>query len=315
MTKYVDNPYDFIGFKYGDKHSTEFKILRVSNGNRYQENLTPQFQATTTVVPGANQTYLFGTNYTQRTFALNIAYDDVSEQEMRAMIQWLRPDKPKPLIFDETPYKYYTAIISQPPQFNYICFTDKNNNDRRVYKGEANIQFVCYYPFAKSVSKYLSKIKDVITPQGKVIKPSDDELWGWYIPGLLLEGNNTDENEYLTFENSTSITIKNCSEMPSDYRLYIKDNWSGTVEFVVNDEVVSKFTIKPFTLKGEDTGIIYDSARQLCMGGFNGPQNTTPNLYNRYISNMLPKLPQGDVVIRFSSAPSKVILDYQFLYY
>ena len=40
------------------------------------------------------------------------------------------------------------------PQFQYICFDERANNDlgyERVYKGEASVQFTAFDPFAHCV--------------------------------------------------------------------------------------------------------------------------------------------------------------------
>jgi len=38
---------DFLGFQLGDIHSSQLNITRVSNSNRYTENLTPNFSDAT----------------------------------------------------------------------------------------------------------------------------------------------------------------------------------------------------------------------------------------------------------------------------
>ena len=61
------------------------------------------------------------------------------------MRQWLSGDGIHDLIFDELPYKVYSAKVTGTPQLKTLCF-DKDG--ARVYKGEGAIQFTCYYPFA-----------------------------------------------------------------------------------------------------------------------------------------------------------------------
>jgi len=55
---------DFLGFQLGDIHSSQLNITRVSNSNRYTENLTPNFIDTTVQVPGKDGTYYWDTFYT-----------------------------------------------------------------------------------------------------------------------------------------------------------------------------------------------------------------------------------------------------------
>ena len=42
----------FVGFKYNGKHSSELKIYRTSNGDRYEINLTPSLTEKTAMVDG-----------------------------------------------------------------------------------------------------------------------------------------------------------------------------------------------------------------------------------------------------------------------
>lgn len=55
----------------------------------------------------------------------------------------------KQFIMDEFPYKKYMVRPSAPPVISYICFEEE---DGKVYKGEGNVTFVAYYPFALSVN-------------------------------------------------------------------------------------------------------------------------------------------------------------------
>ena len=43
---------------------------------------------------------------------------------------------PHDLIFDEAPYKVYSAKVTGTPQLKTICF---NENNQRIYKGEGSI--------------------------------------------------------------------------------------------------------------------------------------------------------------------------------
>ena len=49
------------------------------------------------------------------------------------------------LVFDESPYKVYSAKVAGAASIKYLCF---ENNGKRVYKGDGNLQFTCFYPYA-----------------------------------------------------------------------------------------------------------------------------------------------------------------------
>lgn len=155
---------DFIGFRYGGINSRDFDLYRVSISNRYEEQLIPQFNENKTAVPGGDGTYFFDANYTQRQFKISFAFDSLTETQYRQLRLWLgNKDTFKQLIFDERPYKYYMAKPSAPPTLKTICFDEKyiENNvvkTKRIYKGEGEVTFVCYYPFARTVNgkKYIN---------------------------------------------------------------------------------------------------------------------------------------------------------------
>jgi phage-related protein len=51
------------------------------------------------------------------------------------------------LIFDEYPYKTYSAKVTGQASLKHIVF---ELEEGRVYRGEGTIQFTCYYPYAHS---------------------------------------------------------------------------------------------------------------------------------------------------------------------
>jgi hypothetical protein len=62
------------------------------------------------------------------------------------------------LIFDEQPYKVYSAKVTGTPTLKTICFDDENG--KRVYRGEGSVAFTCYYPFARTPDWVWSKDDD-----------------------------------------------------------------------------------------------------------------------------------------------------------
>lgn len=140
--------YDFIGFTYGGKHSIDdFGIYRTSDGNRYNDNLIPPLTDKTADVPGGNGQYYFSSYYKSRQFSIPIAFDGLTEVQYQQVRKWLDGKEIKELIFDESPYKVYSAKVTGTPQLKTICFDE---GGERIYKGEGTIQFTCYYPFART---------------------------------------------------------------------------------------------------------------------------------------------------------------------
>jgi hypothetical protein len=59
--------------------------------------------------------------------------------------------EPGDLIFDESPYKVYTAKITGTPVLKYVPFDGPDG--QRVYKGEGTVQFTCHWPYAHTPNK------------------------------------------------------------------------------------------------------------------------------------------------------------------
>ena len=140
---------DFIGFTFNGRHSSEFNIYSVSDGSRYQDSLVPSPIDYAEQIPGGVGQSYFGSDIDIKEFPLSIAYDKLTEIQIRELRNWLAPDAIGELIFDERPYKTYTAKISASPSLSFICFDRYNKESgkkERVYKGEGFINFVCYYP-------------------------------------------------------------------------------------------------------------------------------------------------------------------------
>lgn len=138
---------DFLGFQLGDVHSSQLNIIRVSSGDRYNENLSSNFNDVTEQVPGADGTYYWNTYYTQKPFTIDFAFDDLRDEDIHRLKRILNFKGVQPLIFDETLYKKYYVKCSSPPILKYVGF---DNYGTIIYKGEGSINLVAYYPYAVS---------------------------------------------------------------------------------------------------------------------------------------------------------------------
>lgn len=159
----------FLGFTYNGRHSSELGIVRINTGNRAEMPLSPSFKDSTAEVPGGKGLYYFNTQIQQRQFTINFAYDDLTEEDVRELREWLNPLEQGELIFDEEPYKVYTVKPNTQPKLSYLVFdreiTTENfklyepstvKSNGRIYKGEGAIGLTAYYPYAKAPSKELS---------------------------------------------------------------------------------------------------------------------------------------------------------------
>ena len=160
---------DYIGFTYNGVHSSTLGIVRVSDGSRFNENLLPTIQDKTVQVPGGDGTYYFGSYYTQRQFSISFAFDSLTEEQVTKLKAHFGDKKIHDLVFDETPYKVYSAKVTGTATLKHIPFAEGETN--RVYKGEGAIQFTCYYPFARCA--FMGKTYNELKP----LYPNIDEWW------------------------------------------------------------------------------------------------------------------------------------------
>lgn len=137
---------DYIGFTFNGYHCIrDLNIYRVSNGNRYNLSLGPKISEKTQTNDGNEGTYYLKQQIAEGTINIAIAFDGLSESQWQKLQKVFNTKQSGELIFDEEPYKAYDAKVSGKPSLSFVCF---EYNGKNVYKGEGNIQFTCYYPYA-----------------------------------------------------------------------------------------------------------------------------------------------------------------------
>lgn len=121
--------FDFTGFKFGswsshDEQTGLVTVVRVSSGDRYEEELQPEIKDKTAEVPGVDGEYYFGSDYGARSFNIDIAFDSLTEEQFRQLRRAFGTKQIKQLIFDERPYKYYLVKLENPIELSYVCFDE-----------------------------------------------------------------------------------------------------------------------------------------------------------------------------------------------
>lgn len=295
---------EYTGFTFNGIHTEDLGITRVSGGDRYEMDLLPNFEDKTVDVPGGDGTYYFGSLYKNREFSFNLAYDGVTEQNLRQMQQLFGDRRVHPLVLDEYPFKTYYARISSTPNFEYIAFDTENEQGyeayiwtygsaqptegaipERIYKGEATIEFVCYDPYAHcgGSNKYLDSYSD-LHQWNEVYLPllTREDLTGFdiYSPASG-EG---DFNGYKLY---------NPGDIEAFFTLRLEFNQNGKIAAnVMGIDDNSKIGWEEISKENnEDTHIMYDSKLHLFYGlkaiteqGIT-KYKKTGSVYNRYIDN------------------------------
>lgn len=288
----MENYGDFCGFTFNGTHSSSLNLIRVSDGSRYNDTVIPNFQDKTVAVPGADGTYFFDSTYQQKSFSIKVAFDSMTETQYRQFRQTFNGKDTGALVFDEAPYKAYTAKLQNPPQLQTICFDGANG---RVYKGEGTINFICYNPIARSVNKWLSQY------QG--------DTSGWAAASGLKQVQGGYDGA------GTRITIYNPGDFEADWIAYYAFSGSTCALSRVTVDGNSMLNFSTFTKKGSDAYIGINSKTQL-IEGYNSSMVKTGTFYNEHItSGDFFKLPIGDGNHFDSTGASCTQLDYYYLYY
>ena len=309
---------DYMGFTYNGKHSSELGIVRVSDGSRFNENLLPTIQDKTVQVPGGDGMYYFGSYYTQRQFNVNFAFDSLDETGIAELKKHFGDKQIHDLIFDETPYKVWSAKVTGTATLKYIPFGEGETG--RTYRGEGTIQFTCYQSYARVKSKspydYVTmelapeiegrnnnKRPDqyFFNKETGMFEPSMDPPYpGMYycseignfnewsvasgITDLSYEDDSIQFDEFaiITDTSSLSCGLYNPGEKPSDFLLICFGIGSSGSISVGNGP---KLSWNGLALKGEDDGVIFNSKIGLIQGIIQTSDGyeITQNVYNEYI--------------------------------
>ena len=198
--------------------------------------------------------------------------------------------------------------IESPIELSYVCFEEpkkdsttitgiryKNGNSysrthtvkregegsERIYKGEGTINFICYFPFAKSVYKVL---------------PISEQESDWVLSsGILNSTQYTNVDKY----NNNSITVYNPGDVATGFRLYLPAaalSSATTLTYRVDsNHSISTLALKAMSLKSGDVGVLIDTNNGLITGVSVAPTldpssgeynyTTSGNLYNQYVDS------------------------------
>ena len=115
---------DFMDFTFGKYRSADLGITRVSGGDRFEEELSPEIKDRNVEVPGLDGEYYFGSDYGPKEINIEIAFDSMTEEQFRDLRRAFNTKKTQPLIFDERPYKQYMAKLGSPIELSYVCFDE-----------------------------------------------------------------------------------------------------------------------------------------------------------------------------------------------
>lgn len=297
---------DLTGFKFGDYHSSQFGLIRVSNGSRYNEYLLPTLKNTTTDVPGMEGTLYFGTQKTTRSFQVDMAFDSLTEEDIRDIREWLTGAHS--LIFDERPYIQYMCILNSAPQLKYLTFEE---NGERIYKGELSVNFVSYLPYGYSIDgkKFIDDFLD-------------ENFEEWSNASHLAYKNFYEGETLYTYDKfeGNNVYVYNGGDVEADYVLTCYFSEGATAKISMND-VSYEFSLRAKSANSTHLELSVNSKLQYARCRdvrINGGVITGISDYEIMLpSTEMFKIPVGQSLITCTnidtSAPNTIDYKYRFL--
>lgn len=320
---------DFIGFTYDGIHSSELGLMRISDGSRYTDNLLPTFSDKTLQIPGADGTYYIDSFYTQKPFSFPVGFDGVTEEQLHRIKTLLGKKGIHTLIFDETPYKVYKVKPTGTPNLKYVAFdSDRISYDRtesnkvydkaqlyrnapmfysdRIYKGEGQLTFVAYTPFARSRYKYLNYYDEINIPEWRSGGSKSEVLYSnlneWqksvgFVPSWFKKTINGQDYQIDVASNAsgaTSVLVKNFGDIDTPFKLIFDTRRYVGVSipnFIVSyTDINGDYKYLEFDaigdLVGDDVAFQINTELHLVEGLIekDGALIPSGNLYNKYIT-------------------------------
>ena len=289
---------DFFGFQFNGVHTSDLNIVRVSDGSRYSENLSPVFQDKTAQMTGSDGTLYWESFYTNKPWAIQVAFDELSEMQYRRLRQVFNGKTMGELIFDELPFKAYTVKVQSTPQFKTICFD--TSDGARVYKGEGTINFIAYYPYARSVHKFLNEFND----------DEYDNKAQW----AAASGMKSTRASY--DGTGTTIYLYNAGDIETDWQAFYPINSSGSAltSISLNSGIDGQMVFSSISRKKTNDAYIRINSRTNLIEGCDSSKIPTGSLYNEFlVAGDFFKIPLGESTFVSNTGCSEIKYDY--LYY
>ena len=289
---------DFYGFRFNGVHTSDLNIVRVSDGSRYSENLSPVFQDKTAQMLGSDGTLYWESFDTNKVWTIQVAFDELSEMQYRRLRQVFNGKTMGELIFDELPFKAYTAKVQSSPQFKTICFDTPDG--ARVYKGEGTINFIAYYPYAKSVHKFLNEFSD---------EEYDNKAQWAAASGMKPTRASYDGT-------GTTINLYNAGDLETDWQAFYIINSSGSAltSISLNGGVDGQMVFSSISQKKTNDAYIRINSRTNLIEGCDSSKIPTGSLYNEFlVAGDFFKIPLGESTFVSNTGCNEIRYDY--LYY
>jgi len=287
---------DFVGFTLDGIHSSTLGIIRTSDGNGFTFNPLPSTREYTTKIVGRDGERYWGREFGTTTLDFTIAYDNLTEANMRKLQKILKKRNPISLIFDEAPYKVYYALPTNSCRLDYVCFATGENStvsdlyspnigeNGRIYKGEGTLKFNIYEPYAHcgAGKKYIDDTYYNDKPNkvdwNPAVKLSEKTI------EVTIEGSTAERDLDTWYSSDEAFYVYNPGDKSTPPIIHIPFTYtaSGHATITIKRGNTILLQINDLVLNSEDSGIEINNELQL-IRGWTGTAATS-NIYNGYIA-------------------------------
>ena len=215
---------DFLGFAYGNWRSEDLGIVRTID-NRYNYQVTPPIKDITAEVPNYTGVYFWGSNYDRRNITIPFAFDQITEVQLSNIKKLLNSKKILNLIFDEEPSTIYPAMVTNTSNISYVCF---DIGERRIYRGEGTLNFICHTPYKRSKYKFAEEAELLRTAAKMAIVDQNAPVYGTLIVDGAQSAPSADpENPEYRFGKIYALQNTALTNLPStsDYGAFVGDRY------------------------------------------------------------------------------------------
>lgn len=164
----------FLWFKFNNKYSYDYGIVRTSDGGRFNQDLFPSTQDRTATVPGKDGMYYFDSNYNKREFSIPYAFEKLTEQQLKNLSFWLGDKQIHELIFGERREVFYMAKVTGSSIIKYIPF---NGTIEKIYQESSYKEITFEKKVLLQDIEVLTKNKDNDLIENKTNIPAQTEIY------------------------------------------------------------------------------------------------------------------------------------------
>ena len=150
----LKEPYqkDFIDFSFNGKYISEFGVVAVFDGGRFNFDGSPESEDEISEINGADGQQFWGTRFKIKKRTFKLATDGMTERQINDFKKHFMPGKYGRFIEDRQEYRYSYCRVSQPARFSMVPFRTQQRISNSIvytnlYKGDIALELTWDKPY------------------------------------------------------------------------------------------------------------------------------------------------------------------------